>query len=158
MKSIIYKERARQLMLFDNMERRWGLSPTNIDGFQEYCGKLFMYFEGKVAGKNLDKGQKMAFEHICESYYQPEMENTPWLSRHFAWVLVYEHNVPKEEDVMVFDKIVIDVYSSIKPEWRTPKADDVIPKFITNNGKITVLEAIEQIEKWCYEHNIPIGE
>ena len=159
MRLIENEERARQLMLFNGMARRWDLSPTNIDLFQEYCGKLYIYGEGKVRGKDLLIGQKKAFEHICESYYEPELEKIPWLSKHFAWVLIYEHDTPVKEDVIVKDQYVTDVYSSIYPEWRTPKSDDVMPKFVLgSNGRITVLEAIAQIENWCYEHNIYIGK
>jgi len=159
MKLIENEDRARQLMLFNGMARRWDLSPTNIDLFQEYCGKLFIYGEGKLRGKDSLKGQKTAFEHICESHYEPEFEKTPWLSKHFVWVLMYEHDTPSNQDVMVKDQYVVNVYSSINPEWRTPKSDEVIPKFILDsNGNITVLNAIIQIENWCYKYNIPIGK
>jgi hypothetical protein len=158
MNEIEHRDRARQIMSFENMRRRWGLRPTDIDGFQEYCGKLFIYLEGKLINKSMDIGQKRAFEHICESYYEHDTEPKS-LSKHFAWVLIFEHNTRPEEDVIIADQYVTEVYSSVFPEWRAPNGRNVVPKFnLDSNGTITVIEAIAQIENWCYENNIPIGK
>lgn len=145
------RDRAKQLISFEGMKRRGNLAPTDIDGFQEYRGKLFIYFEGKVAGKNMDIGQRCAFTNICESYYKnPE---------HFAWVLVFEHNTPINKDVIAKDQFVTNVVSSVYPEWRTPQSGDVIPKFeLDSNGNVTLLDAIIQIENWCHENEIKIGK
>lgn len=146
-----HRERAKQLISFEGMKRRGNLSPTDIDGFQEYNGKLFLYFEGKLNGKRMDVGQRCAFVNICEA-----LEGNP---NRVAWVLVFEHNTPLEEDVIAKDQNVIDVVSSIYPQWRTPQSEDVVPKFVLDdNGNITLLEAIKQIENWCYENNIKIGK
>ena len=60
---------------------------------------------------------------------------------------------------MMKDQYVTKVYSSMNPYWLSPSSDDVIPKFVLDeSGKITVLEAQIQIEKWCYDNNIPIGK
>ena len=66
-------EGAKQLVLFEGMARRWGLSPTDIDGFVEYDGRLFIYFEAKKIGADMLKGQRTSFQHICESYYKPDV-------------------------------------------------------------------------------------
>ena len=149
-------EKAKQPMLFEGMERRYGLSPTDIDAFVEYSCRLFIYFEGKRKGADMLKGQRMSFEHICESYYKPDV--FPIKDRkYFAWAIVFEHEVPDEEGVMVKDQYVRKVYSSVNPDWVSPDSDEVIPKFSLDlDGKINVLEAQKQIEDWCRENNIAI--
>lgn len=143
--------RAKQLISFQGMKRRSNLSPTDIDGFQEYNGRLFLYFEGKVVGAFQEPAQRSAFVSICESY-----EDDP---KHFAWVLVFEHDTPINEEVVAKDQYVINVVSSVFPQWRTPQSDEVVPKFkLDSNGNITLLQAIEQIENWCHEHDILIGK
>ena len=150
------RARAQQIVSFEGMVRRGRLAPTDIDGFQEYNGVLFIYFEGKVISTDMDLGQKMAFEHVCESYYNPDEKDYKKL-KHFAWTLVFEHNVPAELDIVAKDQYVTNVYSSIQPEWRTPKSVDVVPKFkLDTNDRITLLDAIIQIEVWCRENGIRI--
>jgi hypothetical protein len=163
---IIYLKRAKQLLLFKGMERRRGLSPTDIDGLligkirgmQSYRGVAFIYFEAKVEGTQMPDGQKYCFEEICDSYYEPEFENEPWKSKHFAWVLICEHNVPVEDDIMARHLYVSDIRSSITLAWHSPNSSKVIPKFELTDGKLTLYDAIIQIENWCHEHHILIGK
>jgi len=161
---IIYLARAKQLFLFNEMERRWGLSQTDVDGLligkirgmQSYRGKVFIYFEAKVEGKSLPQGQKYCFEEICESYFEDIEEK--WLAKNFAWTLICEHKVPVEKDIIAHKQYVSDIMSSVTLAWHSPDSPDVVPKFELENGKLTVLSAIIQIENWCHEHNILIGK
>jgi len=148
--------RAKQLISFEGMKRRGNLAPTDIDGFTEYNGKVFIYFEGKVIGTRTPVGQELAYTNICESYYEPNIEFSKL--KHIAWVLIFEHNTHPDETIIMKDQYVTNVCSSLTIEWRTPQSDDVIPKFILDsNGNITVLEALKQIEDWCYANDIKIG-
>jgi len=144
------RQRARQLHSFEGMTRRSNLKATDIDGFQEYNGKLFIYFEGKTVGKRMETAQGNAFVSMCEI-----LEGNP---DQVKWVLHYEHDTLVEEDVIVKDQYVVNVLSSVYPEWRTPQSSEVVPKFeLDSNGKLTVLDAIIQIEKWCHDNKIKIG-
>lgn len=151
------RNRAKQLISFENMKRRGGLTPTDIDGFQEYGGKLFLYFEGKYGGKTMESAQSWAFASICESYHEENVE--PKDLKQVAWVLVFNHDVhDTEEDVVAKDQYVTNVISSVYPEWRVPESPEVVPKFELVDGKLTLLDAIIQIENWCHENNIKIGK
>jgi hypothetical protein len=108
-------------------------------------------------GKNMLEGQKRAFEAICDSYYEDDTE-PKWLAKHFAWVLIFEHDTPVDVDIIAKDQYVSLVMSSVSLKWHTPDSLDVVPKFVLTDGKITVLDAIIQIEDWCHEHNILIGK
>lgn len=165
-RNINHIKRAKQLLLFEGMERRWGLSPTDVDGLligkirglQSYRGKVFIYFDAKVEGTKMTDGQMWCFNEICESYFEIEHENEPWKSKNFAWVLICEHNVPEENDIIAQNQYVSDIMSSVTFRWHTPNSPDVIPKFKLTDGKLNVLDAIIQIENWCHEHNILIGK
>lgn len=151
MSNFDYDDRARQKVSFEGIVRRGGAKPMDIDMFQEYNGKLFLYFEAKLVGKPLGNAANWAFVNICESY-----QNDP---NRVVWAFVFEHNTPKNEDIIAKDQIIINVVSSIFPEWRSPQSDEVVPKFkLDKNGNLTVLDAFEQIENWCHEHDIKIGK
>jgi len=164
MSEIIHIERAKQLLLFDNMKRRWGLSPTDVEGvligkirgLASYRGKVFIYMEAKVKGTSLPSGQQRCLEEICDSYYE-EIEEK-WKAKNFAWAIICEHNAPIEEDIMARHQYVSEIFSSITLAWHPPKHQDIVPKFELDDGKLTVLSAIEQIEQWCHDHNILIGK
>lgn len=167
MNEIEHRDRARQIMSFDNMKRRWNLRPTDIDtyyvgnicGFQEYRSKLFIYIEGKLKGTPWKQGQRWSFEAICDSYYEHDTEPKS-LSKHFAWVIFFEHEVKDtNKDVIVGEQHVTEVISSVTLAWHSPDSLNVVPKFnLNSNGKITVIEAIIQIENWCHENKILIGK
>lgn len=66
------------------------------------------------------------------------------------WVLLYRHEVHNvNEPVYVKDQYVTEVFSSVDLRWKKPTDVDVIPKFETIDGKITMLNTIRQIEIWC---------
>ena len=168
MSGFIDRERAKQLISFDGMERRGGLKPTDIDGFsvnedeirtasgfQEYGGKLFIFFEGKYNGKTMSNAQSQAFASICYSHYRENVESKDL--KHVVWALAFNHEVhDTNEDVMAKDQYVTNVCSSIFPEWRIPQSHEVVPKFELTDGNITLLEAIIQIENWCEKNNIRV--
>jgi len=45
------------------MQRRRGIIPTDIDGFIDYGGKVFVYFEAKLIGAPVRRGQRLALEN-----------------------------------------------------------------------------------------------
>lgn len=136
------KKRASQLHLFEDMGLMRNISPTDIDLFVEYNRRLFILGEGKYMDNVMIPAQKQAFESLCDAISQ--------LPHYLMWVLLYRHEVhDTNEPVYVKDQYVIGVYSSIDLIWRKPTDIDVIPKFETINGKVTMKDAIKQIETWC---------
>lgn len=150
-------ERFQQHLIFEGLKRdRFrGLSPTDIDGFMDYNGKAFIFFEAKLAGARMSTGQNLAYAHLCGAFHQPDVEVSKL--KHVAWTLVFEHNTRPDEHIIAKDQYVIDVFSSISSEWRYPTSNEVIPEFkLDANKKLTLLEAVIQIEDFCIANKINI--
>jgi hypothetical protein len=92
MRGEIYnRDRARQLRDFTGLQ--FGkITPTDIDGFVEFRGKLFIFIEIKLEGHELPHGQRKALERACDAIASAGMS---------AWVLVVEHNTDPQEDIDV---------------------------------------------------------
>jgi hypothetical protein len=127
------RERAQQINSFEGMNfPRRGI-PTDIDGYIEYDGHLFINFEGKHKNTEMKYGQRLSFEHLVQSHQR---------AGDTAFVLHYEHEVPADEDVIVKDQIVKEVYSTKDLNWKTP------------TRPITVQQAIDGIIKYCIKESI----
>lgn len=142
------KERASQLHLFEGMSFRRNIVPTDIDMFGsvnmfiEYSGRLFILGEGKYIDAEMPVAQRTALEGLCDA-----IAKVPYNE---MWILLYRHEVHDTNDpVYVKDQYVTRVFSSVDLGWKEPTHPDVVPKFETVNGKITVVQAIRQIEDWC---------
>lgn len=137
--TIKYPERYKQskLISYQGMMRIRKITPTDIDGVIDYNGNVFVYLEGKLIGKNLEYGQKLCFEHLVQSHKKAEK---------FSWVLVFEFDDPIMEDEIIIakNKFVREIYDSKILKWRPPEK------------KITLIEAIEDIENYCTKHKIQI--
>lgn len=83
------RERARQLRDFSGL--RWGaITPTDIDGFVEFGGKLFVWIEAKYQDATLPDGQRLALERVCDGVTSKERA---------AAVLIIEHDSPPDKDI-----------------------------------------------------------
>ena len=120
-------EQAKIMYSFEDMERRRGITPTDIDGFIEYGGELFIFFEGKCAGVQMLAGQKSAYKSIVDIIGK---------GGGLAFCFTFEHE--RLETVIVKDQFVKKVYSTL------PNETD----FRFTCGKFTMLEAIEKCEKY----------
>jgi hypothetical protein len=137
--------RARQLHLFENMGLMRNIVPTNIDLFIEYNGRLFIFGEGKYMDNEMPIAQRMALEGLCSAISE--------LQNYVMWILLYRHEVHDTNvHVYVKDQYVTEVFSSIDLRWVKPTDVDVIPKFEMIDGKITMSQAIKQIENWCKDN------
>ncbi len=136
------EDRARQLHLFEDMGLMRRIVPTDIDMFIEYNGRLFIIGEGKYKDNEMPIAQRMAFEGLCSAISE--------LQNYVMWILLYRHEIhDSNEPVYVKDQYVTEVFSSLDLRWIKPTDADVIPKFETIDGKITMSQAIKQIENWC---------
>jgi hypothetical protein len=135
-------DRAGQLHLFKDMGLMRNIVPTDIDLFTEYNGRLFIFGEGKYMDKEMSDAQRKAFEGLCNAISQ--------LPNHIMWILLYRHEIHDiNEPVYVKDQYVTKIYNSLDLIWRKPTDADVIPKFETIDGRITMQQAMKQIENWC---------
>jgi hypothetical protein len=135
--TIKYPERYIQskLISYQGMVRIRNITPTDIDGLIDYNGNVFVYLEGKLIGKDLDYGQRLCFEHLVQSHEK---------AGNFSWVLVFEFNEPVTEIIIAKNKFVREIYESKRLKWRPPEK------------KITLIEAIEEIENYCTKRGIQI--
>lgn len=61
-----HAERFHQSVLFDGI-RYDNITPTDIDGFFEIHGECFVYYEFKLKGKDIPRGQKLALERQVDA-------------------------------------------------------------------------------------------
>jgi hypothetical protein len=100
--------------------------PTDIDGFIDYGGNAFVYLEGKVEGQDLSMGQRIALERVVRSH---------WKANHPTIAIVYEHNIPYYEEVMVHECLVTKVYGRLNggqfgwKEILTQNVTEIIERF-----------------------------
>jgi hypothetical protein len=120
---IQFRDRSKQLNSFAGMVFRRGITPTDFDGFIDYNGELFILLEGKLVGKDLPNGQKMAIENLCASINASKM----------IVAIVFEHDTPIESDVDVKNCLVRAVY--YHPRWHDYK-----------ERRLNVMEMIHLIE------------
>lgn len=98
---IQFRDRARQINDFSGL-RYGNITPTDIDGFNEYHGKAMIFYEIKYGDKELPYGQKLALERLADNNQKAGTPST---------VLVCRHNISDpEQDVNVAETIVTDFY------------------------------------------------
>ena len=72
---ITHRARAKQIIDFSGL-RFGNITPTDIDGLIEYHDKCFLFVELKHSNKNrcdLDVGQRLALERLCNSLNKPAL-------------------------------------------------------------------------------------
>jgi len=60
------REYATQIRDFTKLRYK-NITPTDIDGFTEFGGKLMIFIEAKHNGAPLPFGQRLAFERLCDA-------------------------------------------------------------------------------------------
>jgi len=110
------REYARQIKDYSGL--KFGtISPTDIDGFLDFGNTLFIIIEVKYKNANLSRGQKLAFERLCDN-----LQNS---GKH-TYLLIGTHNSENDIDVAKC-KLVKYRY---KKEWKYPKINITIRKVI----------------------------
>tara|TARA_Y100000310_G_C20579340_1_gene762158 strand:+ start:854 stop:1306 length:453 start_codon:yes stop_codon:yes gene_type:complete len=131
---IKYRDRAKQLISYRRLERMRNITPTDIDGFIDYNGNAFVYMDAKLYEKEIDFGQKRAFENVINSHGK---------AGHPTCAIIFRHNSPSNEDIMAHSCYVDDYYSNLK--WNGMKLD-ALKWYRLLNKEITVLNFLNEIE------------
>ena len=128
---INHPKRAKQIISFEGMERRRGIIPTDIDGFSDYKGGVFVYIEAKLVESPIADGQRLALENVVKSHE---------LARHKAASIIFRHNTRAEEVVIAKDQKVAEMYFKFEGElcWREPR-----------NDSYTLLQFLHWWERHC---------
>jgi hypothetical protein len=112
MSTVRNRDFAVQLVSFAGM--KWGsISPTDIDGFVEFGGKLFVFIEAKHGDSEMDTGQRLAYERLCDACHRPPYR--------YAAVLQASHST--SNDVVLGDQRVVKYRWN--GSWRTPQEQAV---------------------------------
>ena len=136
--SIKYLDRYKQLISYEGMVRHRGITPTDIDGFIDYSGNVFLYLECKLLSKELDIGQRKALENVVKSHDASDKKGC---------AAIFKHNSKPDEIIMAKDQYVSEIYllGGDNYSW--------IQVF---NEKITLLDFIERFENWCIKQGYKI--
>ena len=131
---IRYRDRGRQIISYSKLMRHRGITPTDIDGFIDYGGNGFILMEAKIYGKEIDYGQKLAFENLTKS-----------INKKPICTVVFRHDTPSEEDIQADECYVDDYYANFK--WGSMK----LPKLQWHrllDQQIKLLDFIERVENF----------
>ena len=129
-------KRAKQIISFEGMERRRKIIPTDIDGFIDYGGKVFVYMEAKLVGADVPDGQRWALESAVKSHDQ--VKGKEGEKGHKACAILFRHNTNPEEDIIVKDQYVERCYFKHNDTYKW-----------WNYGKNTVLQFLDKWEDYC---------
>lgn len=68
----VIRNRAAASQLRDFSGLRYGrITPTDIDAYMEFGGRLFIFIEGKFGGASLPRGQMLALERLVDAMHLP---------------------------------------------------------------------------------------
>lgn len=105
--AIKHESRAKQLILFEGMRYK-SITPTDVDGFFEISGKVFVFFEIKHAGVECAGGQRLAYERLVDLLPVPTI------------FLVATHTTPSSESVYARDCCVKEY--RMNKQWVSPES------------------------------------
>ncbi len=63
--------------------------PSDIDGFFDYEGRIFIFLEGKTNGATMKRGQEFGLTSLSRAIQKPNI------------VIQYEHETPEHQHVLV---------------------------------------------------------
>jgi hypothetical protein len=108
------KNRAHMSQIKDFSGLRFGkITPTDIDGFIDFGGKLFVFIEAKYGEAQLSFGQRLALERLVDACHRPP-------DRHSILFLVRHDS---EKDIDLAEARVTNV--RIDGVWTEPKLPEL---------------------------------
>lgn len=75
------KERAKQIIDFSGV-RYGNITPTDVDGYFEKANKAFVFYEYKLSGAEMPKGQELALTRIVDGLSTAGKEAVLFLCQH----------------------------------------------------------------------------
>ena len=98
---IQYRDRARQIIDFGGI-RFDKITPTDIDGFFEYHDTVFVFYEMKLRGKDMPRGQRTALCNLVDALLAA--------GKYAILFKCYHDAVDPSQDVIAADTEVAQVY------------------------------------------------
>jgi hypothetical protein len=128
---IKFRDRARQINNFSNMRYCRGITPTDIDGAFEFDGEMFIFFELKYKEKDIDTGQRLFFERLCNAIQQAGKHCLCIHGKHN----IYDFNKDVEADSCVVVKYYADSKTWIEPQTMVT-IQELVNLYIHRYGKL----------------------
>lgn len=130
--NISHKKRFKQSILFKGLNHG-KLYPTDLDGLLEYKNKGYIFFEVKGKEAEVKTGQKIALERLVKDTGENKL----------SVAVIMDHEVTDpEDDIILKDCTVREIYTSEYTQWRKPK-----PKFRGNyTADLFFNEVIEELD------------
>jgi hypothetical protein len=124
----VIKNRELKNQVADMSGLRWGnITPTDIDAFLDFGDRLFVLVEGKYGGADVQHGQMLAIQRLCDATHFPP--------RRYSYAIIADHYTPDGNDIDFANMIVRTIRFNGK--WVTPKKAD-----------LTLRRAIEKIKAY----------
>lgn len=96
------------------------ISPTDIDAFIDFGGKMFVFIEAKRTPACLDQvGQRLAFERSCDVCQMAGVESL---------FIVAQHDVPEPGVIVLAPLPVLEF--RLRGKWRLPKEPSSVRQII----------------------------
>ena len=119
---VSYRNRASQIRDYSGI--RYGdITPTDIDGFFEMSGRVFVFYELKTPDAPFLRGQRLAFERLCDLVAPPKE----------SIFIIAEHETPISEDIRAHEAIVLEFRYKRRwyPEIRRRTIKELTDDFIS---------------------------
>ena len=133
---IKHRDRSRQIISYSGLVRHRNITPTDIDGFIDYGGNAFIYMDAKLEGKEIEFGQKLAFENLVKSHVKAE---------HPTCAIIFRHNTFAAEDIIANECHGDDYYCNMV--WHD-KGLSNFKWYSLLDKRITLLEFLNDIESY----------
>ena len=108
----LYRSRARQLLAFDGLEHG-NVAPMDLDGFIDWHDRKRILIEIKTKGTAVPFGERLSLQRMVDDFGMLGKESIAIVADH----TVFDTN----EDVMVAECVVREIYTSREHRWRPTK-------------------------------------
>jgi hypothetical protein len=110
----VIRNREQMGQLKDFTGLRFGnCMPTDIDGFIDFGGKLFIFIEAKYQGAELSRGQRVALERLNDACHSPPSR--------YSFLFLVAHSSGSDIDL---SQATVTQFR-FNGEWHTPNRTDL---------------------------------
>ena len=116
------------MQLRDMSGLRWGkITPTDIDGFLDFGGRVYVIIEGKHGRASMTLGQRLALERLCDSCTKASVATL---------LVICSHTTTGTID---YAELPVVMYRC-RQEWRTPGRPITVRQIIDEFLRMNKLE------------------
>lgn len=114
------RDKDKAMHVRDYSGLRYGrITPTDIDGFLDFGGTVFVFLEIKHGGSEPPRGQLLALERLCDACESATRK---------SYLIIASHSTPEDEEIDAANSIVIRVRCDKK--WYTRPENETVKQCI----------------------------